>query len=146
MGGFRVVYEYSNQLVERGHEVTVVHARAVKSGPRKLSLYEKLRDLKIGLATRHVAPTVNWHKINPRVKLLFVPDTDAVHVPDGDAIFGTAWNTVAPVLSYSPSKGTKFYLIQHYETWLGARRWDANSEQATWSIYQTRWTTNDTAS
>src|ERR1700681_4565311 len=94
MGGFRVVYEYANQLVERGHEVTVVHARAVTSGPRKLSLYEKLRHLKIGLATRHATPTVNWHKIDPRVRLLFVPDTDALHVPDGDAIFATAWNTV----------------------------------------------------
>jgi len=132
MGGFRVVYEYANQLVERGHEVTVVHARAVTSGPRKLSLYEKLRHLKIRLATRHVTPTVNWHKIDPRVRLLFVPDTDALHVPDADAIFATAWNTVAPVLSYSPSKGKKFYLIQHYETWLGPKVAPKNLVDETW--------------
>jgi glycosyltransferase involved in cell wall biosynthesis len=132
MGGFRVVYEYSNQLVERGHEVTVLHARAVKSGPRKLTLYEKLRDLKIGLVTRHVAPTINWHNIDPRVKLLFSPDTDALHVPDGDVIFATAWNTVAPVLNYFPSKGTKFYLIQHYETWLGTREAPKDLVDETW--------------
>lgn len=132
MGGFRVVYEYANQLVDRRHEVTVVHARVVKSGPRKLSWYEKLRNIKIGLATRDVPPTVNWHTIDPRVRLLFAADTDALHVPDGDAIFATAWNTVAPVLNYSPSKGTKFYLIQHYETWLGAKVAPKNLVDETW--------------
>jgi L-malate glycosyltransferase len=138
MGGFRVVYEYSNRLVERGHEVNVVHARVVKSGPRKLSLYEKLRDLKIGLATRHVTPSVNWHRINPRVRLIFAPDTDALHVPDGDAIFATAWNTVAPVLNYSPSKGAKFYLIQHYETWLGPKVAPKNFVDETWRSHMNK--------
>jgi L-malate glycosyltransferase len=128
MGGFRVVYEYANQLVARGHAVTVVHPTQVK-GPRKdLSLYTKLRDFRSRWAVRNLTPVINWQTIHPDVKLLFVPDIDARHIPDGDAIFATAWNTVAPVLQYVPSKGQKFYLIQGYEACMGPK----DSVDETW--------------
>ncbi|WP_281011427.1 hypothetical protein [Lichenibacterium minor] len=35
-------------------------------------------------------------------------------VPDADATIATAWQTADPVGSLPPSKGAKFYLIQHY--------------------------------
>ena len=116
MGGFKVVYEYANQLVERGHEVTVVHPREVKIGASaRVSAYQKLKGLGLGLVVGDRKPTINWQTINAKVKLLFVPDTDSQHIPNGDAIFATAWNTVASILGYDVSKGTKCYLIQGYE-------------------------------
>jgi glycosyltransferase involved in cell wall biosynthesis len=42
-------------------------------------------------------------------------------IPDGDAIFATAWKTAELVLGYPESKGKKCYLIQHYETWHGPK-------------------------
>jgi glycosyltransferase involved in cell wall biosynthesis len=122
MGGFKVVYEYCNELVERGHQVTVVHARQVKFATGKASsLYEKLRNLRMGVSIGNQKPIINWQRIDPRVNLLFVPDTSEQHIPAGDVIFATAWNTAPFVLKYGPSKGSKFYLIQHYETWLGPK-------------------------
>jgi glycosyltransferase involved in cell wall biosynthesis len=122
MGGFRVVYEYSNQLVARGHEVTVVHAQRVKSGPQKhLSLRQTARELRNRVFNILFTPKIGWQSIDPKVKLLYVRDTGWRHIPDGDVIFATSWNTVASVLQYKRSKGTKFYLIQHYETWLGPK-------------------------
>jgi glycosyltransferase involved in cell wall biosynthesis len=50
------------------------------------------------------------------------------HVPDGDAVFATAWQTAEYVVRYAPSKGAKFYLVQDFEPWLGPRE----SLQETW--------------
>jgi glycosyltransferase involved in cell wall biosynthesis len=122
MGGFKVVYEYANQLVVRGHEVTVVHAQRVKSGPhRHLSLYQTVRELRNDMRDTVFTPKIRWQTIDPKVNLLYVPNADSRHIPNGDAIFATAWNTAASVLGYERSKGTKFYLIQHYETWVGPK-------------------------
>jgi L-malate glycosyltransferase len=122
MGGFRVVYEYANQLVGRGHEVTVVHPQRVKFGPQeRLSLFQKIKDLTRARQNKDIKPVINWQTLDPRVKLLFVPDTEPSNVPEGDAVFGTAWNTVASILRYDESKGMKFYLIQGYETFRGPK-------------------------
>lgn len=122
MGGFKVVYEYANQLVSYGHEVTVIHPQKVKFGPAKeISLIENLKDVIKARLNRDLKPVVDWQKIDPRVKLLYVPDTEPSNVPEGDAIFATAWNTVASVLRYDSSKGMKFYLIQGYETFMGPK-------------------------
>ena len=121
-GGFRVVYEYSNRLVSRGHSVTIVHARrlsgaAPPAGHR--SLWDRANDARSWLRNRLIRPKVNWHKIDPRVDLRFVPTLDEAYIPAGDVIFATAWQTARPVLGYSQDKGEKCYLIQHYETWMG---------------------------
>lgn len=116
MGGFKVVYEYANQLVAHGHQVAVVHAREVKIGVRaRVSTYQRLKRFGMTLVVGNRTPNINWQTINSRVKLLFVPNTEAQHIPEGDAVFATAWNTVASVLGYDSSKGAKFYLIQGYE-------------------------------
>ena len=62
-----------------------------------------------------------WQPIDPRVNLLFVPDSHSRHIPSGDAIFATSWHTVESVLKCPGSKGLKCYLIQGYETWQGAK-------------------------
>ena len=53
--------------------------------------------------------------------MLFVKSSNSRHIPDGDAIFATAWHTVASVLRYPSAKGKKCYLIQHYEVWQGPK-------------------------
>jgi len=125
MGGFKVVYEYANQLIDFGHEVTVVHARQVKIGPQSpVTIYQRIKYVrkKIVGGTSAAIPSLDWQPVHSKVKLLFVPDTNSCYIPDGDAIFATAWNTVASVLQYDPSKGTKFYLIQGYEAWLAPKK------------------------
>ncbi len=123
-GGYRVVYEYSNRLVSRGHRVTIIHARqlstaAPHAGHR--SLWNRANHARGWLRDRLIAPKINWHKIDKRVDLRFVPLPTETDIPDGDIIFATAWQTVESVLGYSKSKGEKCYLIQHYETWMGQK-------------------------
>src|SRR5271167_1924822 len=104
-GGFRVVYEYSNRLASRGHSVTIVHARQSSGAPpsaARQSLWDRANKARGWLRNRLVQPKVNWHSIDKRVEMRFVPSSDERYIPEGDIIFATAWQTVRPVLGYSP--------------------------------------------
>jgi glycosyltransferase involved in cell wall biosynthesis len=54
----------------------------------------------------------------------------ADHIPDGDAVVATAWQTAEWAAAYPDSKGRKFYLIQHLETWAGPE----DRVMATWKL------------
>jgi len=123
-GGTRVVCEYSNRLVAKGHEVSIVFPRRLKYPPPPLAaepLYYKLRGMARGAFEMFCKPSINWQPVDPRVKSLCVPSSDVSCVPDGDAIFATAWPTVRSVLEYPAAKGEKCYLIQGYETFMGPK-------------------------
>lgn len=122
-GGFRVVYEYANQLVARGHQVAVVHPRRLKYPPPRgrMTLRGRIRSARLAMRELVSKPTVYWHKMDDRVKLLYVPTSDPRYIPDADVLFATAWPTVASVLRCPPEKGEKCYFIQHYETWMGPK-------------------------
>ncbi|MGH9734148.1 MAG: glycosyltransferase family 4 protein [Candidatus Acidiferrales bacterium] len=90
----------------------------------------RLRNARTRAAERVFTPSVDWHPIDPKVEMLFVPSSDQRFVPDSDVIFATAWHTVQSVLQVGPVKGEKCYLIQHYETFLGRR----DLVDATWRL------------
>lgn len=129
-GGYRVVYEYANQLVSRGHRVSVVHPRKLRFAPPpvRASLRAHLRTAKTKALELALKPRVDWHPIDPRVEMLFVRSSEPRFIPDANVIFATAWHTVESVLQCPSTKGEKCYLIQHYETFLGSK----DSVDATW--------------
>jgi len=117
-----VVYEYANRLVNRGHQVTVVHPLHLKYVPReRLDLRGKLRRLVYSAQGWLSKPSLDWLPVDEKVESLFVPSSDSIHIPDGDAIFATSWHTVRSVLECPKAKGEKCYLIQHYEVWQGSK-------------------------
>lgn len=121
IGGFRVVYEYANQLVARGHEVAVVHARRLSemSPPPAGSLYQGLRRAGGKLRDLVFTPSVHWQPLDKRVRMLYASEPTSRNVPDGDAIFATAWRTVEYVADHPPSKGKRFYLVMDFAPFLG---------------------------
>ncbi|WP_158509648.1 glycosyltransferase family 4 protein [Limnochorda pilosa] len=123
VGGYRVVYEYANHLIGRGHQVFVVHTRqrVIPGLKASTGLYRSLRRTAGTIRDRFVRPKVTWHTIDDRVKMIYAPDLTARHIPDGDAVVATAWWTADYVVNYPESKGTQFYLVQHYETWSGPK-------------------------
>src|SRR5947209_7873033 len=121
-GGYRVVYEYANQLVARGHQVSVVHPRWLSSArASKPTVRQRARSARLLIRELLHTPSINWHVIDDRVRLLYVPSLHNRHIPDADVIFATAWNTARPVMDCPEIKGQKCYLIQHYETWMGPK-------------------------
>jgi len=132
VGGYRVVYEYANHLVARGHDVTVVHPRQLPNWNPSATpnTYFWLRRKAGQLRNFVFRPKVTWQPINRRVRMLYVPDPTPRHIPDADAVFATWWATAELVMDYPSSKGKKFYLIQHYEIWGGPKE----RVDATWRM------------
>ncbi|CAM3784523.1 glycosyltransferase family 4 protein [Alicyclobacillus pomorum] len=129
IGGFKIVYEYASRLQARGHQVTVVHPRRLEKG--NFGVVDQIKRILWPLKFRlKYGGRVPWLEVHRGVRLLLIPDLDETLVPDGDAIFATAWQTAPPVMRLPRTKGAKFYLIQHYETWAGPK----DKVDATWRM------------
>jgi len=122
IGGLKVVYEYANQLAARGHDVSVIHPRSMRNlEPVRRSLH-KLQNA--ALDTRNwLAPRagLKWQPLDPRVRIVIVPEPTAEHVADADAVFATAWQTAAYVREYPARKGNKFYLVMDFDPWIASK-------------------------
>lgn len=128
-GGYRVVYEYANQLVARGHQISVVHPRRLRYAPvQPRSVIGWAKQTTREFLNRSRRETVDWQFIDERVRMVFAPDCRRECIPDGDAIFATGWPTVKSVQTYPAEKGKKFYLIQGYESYHA----DKNLVDETW--------------
>lgn len=116
-GGNRVVFEYGNQLVDMGHEVSIVFP--AQSADRRydewFGLKSKLRVVKHGLMRMIQGKAIEWFDLRKEVRFVEVPNLLERHIPDADIIVATFWSTAPWVNGYSERKGRKFYLIQHYE-------------------------------
>jgi len=133
IGGFKVVYEYANYLARRGHTVSVVHPALLrideplsKLGAKRVA--RTVLDYVLRRMTGNFKP-VSWFRLEPQVRLLWVPSLAARHVPDGDVVIASAWETAEWAATYPESKGRRFYLIQHHETWSGPQE----RVMATWT-------------
>ena len=127
-GGVMVVYEYANRLARCGHTVSVVHPRnwMPMSGPVQRV---KARLWPLSVRMRYGGP-VPWMHVDKQVRQLLVPDLRPQFLPDADAIVATFFRTAPFVNNLPPSKGRKYYLIQHYETWAGSKE----DVDATWRL------------
>ena len=103
-GGLRVVTCYGNALLRRGHRVTVVYPK------RDLPFKERLK--------REAKRTLLHERDSLDAfcgRLLEVPEISAEHIPDGDCIIATAFQTAQRGTALPERCGRKFYLIQGYE-------------------------------
>jgi glycosyltransferase involved in cell wall biosynthesis len=134
IGGIRVVYNYANQLVARGHEVSIAHVAFFRRYPRvadgrpKAQAKEMLGGARDLVRVRPLG--VSWQHLSPAVEMLYVPVLADRFLPDADAVVATAWQTADGVACLSPQKGRGCYLIQHHETWSGR----AERVDATWRL------------
>jgi len=121
VGGFKVVYEYANRLVEMGHQVTLIHPAGLYLGVGKNDWW--LRNITkyfLFLPTRHDLPK-RWFDLDSRVDVRWVPSLSKCFIPHADVIIATAWETAEWVASYRQDRGRKFYLLQHLEDWSADR-------------------------
>ena len=115
-GSFKIAFEYANHLAFRGHKVTVVHPALTDP---KASAAEKafhaaryrLWDFTGDFGPKH------WFRLWPTVQLLWVSSLEEQHIPWADVIVATGWVTAEAVANYASNKGSKFYLVQNFETW-----------------------------
>lgn len=118
-GGIKVVFQYANELVRRGHTVNLLACVCTRkyTGPRwtvqcgLIKGREFVRRRILGMKKE------SWYPLDPRINIIVAPRPDARYAPDADVVIATANRTADFVVEYPKSKGDKFYLIQHYEDW-----------------------------
>jgi glycosyltransferase involved in cell wall biosynthesis len=127
-GGFKIVYEYANRLVQRGHGVSVIHPwDCVRPGSIAAAMRARLWVAGLGWRRAAIAP---WFDLDERVQLPLVTYPAAANLPASDVLIATAWHTASWVDAAAPGRGVGFYLIQGYETWDG----DTDRVRATWRL------------
>jgi len=116
-GGIRAVVEIADRLHDQGHAVLLLYPEmSVCSRRNRL-----LRRLPGGRPfMRRNEGDLSWAR--PRAGTLCVPDLTASHVPEGDVVLATAWQTAEFAARYPASRGTRVYFVQHYEVWSGPPR------------------------
>ena len=120
-GGNKIVFEYANRLVGRGHEITIVFWCDIPN-TRLGKLPGPMWSKRLINRVRNVYQP-RWFPLDSRVHKVCAFAVDDMSVPDGDWVFATAVQTARGVASLSEGKGKKGYLIQDYETW------DASEEE-----------------
>lgn len=111
-GGNRVVAIYADELAGRGHDVTVVVPRH-----KKLGLKDQIK-VKAGKRKQLFDDVDASHFKGSRAHIKVLDHSGPVtaeDVPDADMVIATWWETAFMVAHYPPSKGEKFYFIQHHE-------------------------------
>ncbi|MBU2737241.1 glycosyltransferase family 4 protein [Acidithiobacillus concretivorus] len=117
VGGIKVVYEYANHLVCRGHSVTIVHPAILQIDTPWSDLPKKMVRYVQRVVDKSYIPK-NWFNMDKRVKMQWVLSLKETNIPDADVVIATAWQTAEWVQSYGPMKGVKYYLIQDYEHYM----------------------------
>ena len=118
-GGARVLFEYANRLQRRGHEVSVVYPLIPLRSGTKFYRLDKLAKAAAVLVRRTTGSGTKTGWFDGKADLKMIPTLHGRFIPDADIVVATWWATAYYVNSYAESKGKKFYLVQHYETWGG---------------------------
>jgi hypothetical protein len=105
VGGFKVVYEYANELVRRGYSVRITHAAGLYLGvnPNDSSWLNLTKFVVFGLLQNYRPD--RWFSLDPRLKTAWRPSLNAFFLPKADFIIATSWETAEWVSRVGPEKG-----------------------------------------
>ena len=130
IGGFRVIYEYSNQLKALGHDVEIVHILYLKSVGLPKNLLKKFRRI-LGLIKIIIKKkNLDWFEIDPNVKMKYLYKLEESKISNADCIIATAWQTANEIKKFSRKKGKKFYFVQDFYPFMGKKKEITN----TWKL------------
>ena len=120
IGGYKVVYEYANRLVEDGFDVDIVYP-AYLYVKQKSWIVGFVKVIKACLKFLYCTITKmhsckGWFELDKRVKECLRPALNEVWCPKSDVIFATSVRTAFYLNEYKRTS-SKFYLIQAYEAW-----------------------------
>lgn len=118
IGGYKVVFEYANRLINDNYEVNIILPATLLW--KEQNLKNKIKGIIKYFYFRFFKDKYlpyNWFPLDKRINIYLVPSLEEKYVPESNYIFATSWQTTEYLNSYSKLKGEKFYLIQHYEVW-----------------------------
>ena len=109
-GGNRALFEYSNRLKDRGHEVSW-YVIAKPARWYRVDHWKRIITKKI---TKLPPDAIDWLENKVPINLLSYNDVSLI--PDSDILMATAWQTADFINQFRNRKGKKFYFVQHHES------------------------------
>lgn len=122
IGGYKVVYEYANRLVNDGFVVNIIYP-AFLYMEGDAPLIKCLKFLKAIVKYLYCFITGKfscrtWFELDKRVKESIVPSLSERWCPKSDVYVATSVRTAFYLNEYKKTN-SRFYLIQAYEAWCG---------------------------
>jgi len=116
VGGYKVHYQYANELASRGHFVTLVHAVTVAARPslRQRAVLARARTRQ-ALTSR---PAISWFSFESGIVSIVVPSLTGNSLPEADVTILTAWQTAERTVNPTPSTGVFAQIVYDYEFWM----------------------------
>ena len=116
-GSYRVVYEYANQLVSLGHQVTIVHPLKAVKVPNS---YQSLgRTVKEGLQfVRKFVKSARpkWFDLLPDVQVIKTTSLRIAAIRYSDILVATNWSAAVPLYQEALRVGIPMVqFVHHYE-------------------------------
>ena len=122
VGGFKVVYEYANRLVQDGYCLAIVYSIGPSFGSASSVRGGLLAGRNLLRSLYHIFR--GWHRrcpwfdLDERIQCHAVWDLTEGRVPSSDIYVATAATTAAFLRDYvRVPPANKFYFIQSYENW-----------------------------
>ena len=123
VGGFKIVYQYSNYLDELGYDVTIYFCPIFEPEYQlrvNVNLFKVLLHYFVKKYTKTYEYKPNWFKFNKNIKLRYIPFIRDRFISNSDYIIFSCYG-VANIGKYlSNEKGKKLFMIQEYEGWMKA--------------------------
>lgn len=111
VGGYKVVYQYANDLSNFGHHVTVSHRMLRVPGASLFRQYARYLKALVKGTWRPSA----WFQIDSRVCMKFFLDFTPRNIGKNDVLIATSWITAEYSARLPDICGRKFYFVQDYE-------------------------------
>lgn len=122
IGGYRVVYEYANELINLGYEVNIIHPAKIYQNFTGISIAKYIFRNFYTLYTKLKSPNLGWINYNKKINIIFIDELKNNSVPNADFIFATAWQTAQIISTFKKEKGLKFYLVQDFWPFMGKKK------------------------
>lgn len=128
VGGIKMVFEYANRFIVRGHEVSIVFdCSAGAKGHQRIPCF--FRHLCYNFLVWYYP---KWFNLNPKVhKICAYTGINDQEIPNADFVCATAVCTADDVAKLSINKGKKIYFIQGFENW---GNWTADAVKETYCL------------
>lgn len=117
IGGFKVVFEYANRLINDDYNVNIILPATLlwKEQSIKQKIKGIIKYFYFGIVKNKYLP-YNWFPLNKKIKIFWTPTLEEKYIPKSDYIFATACQTAEYLNDYKQI-ADKYYLIQSYEDW-----------------------------
>lgn len=112
VGGVKIVFEYSNRLVKKGHNIDIYFN--CENAYKKYKVPNFFRKI---VSNFMVNQTPRWFDLNRKINKKCIFGINDSNIKKSDFIIATAVNTAEDVYNLDKNKGKKAYLIQDFENW-----------------------------